>query len=485
MLGSCRRCPDRYTRRAQRTPLVMAAGASLLPCNGRSACGDYPLCPRYRPALEMRAPPYDPGNANGDGRAVPHEFIRVPPTFRGVLHDHSACPYGSEVLADHRREGDGIACAARNASASVSARPWTDPGAPPRNSSRCSARSSDFRVSRRPILRAVGVTGSVANRSLIHEAGWSWLPEPLVRQALEQGGHFSALQASQHGIGHGSLSYRVVRGQLLHVRRGVFRLATYQRTSLDHIYAAQIPVEGALDAGVVSHHSALEIFGLVPAGAGPVHVTVPRRHHSRRRKDGIVMHTSKTLAPEDVVDVQGIRATSVARSLVDTLQTRGVRQAPEIMRRAILQGLVSSKQFQAVARERPAWVAQSVDRITSEHPDGGADETESLTTRAGCLDCGGTAAGRQVRCVSCQTKVIRARIRDAGRRAQDRTMQRSSGRTGLPWTEEEDAILMNDTIPRIALAESLGRTYFAVGNRRRRLARDSDVTPMSSIGFKS
>lgn len=63
--------------------------------------------------------------------------------------------------------------------------------------------------------------------------------------------------------------------------------------------------------GVLSHHAAAELHG-APDLPQEMHVTVPRR----RRVGGMTLHTA-TLAPDDVVMVEGMPVTSVERTTYD------------------------------------------------------------------------------------------------------------------------------------------------------------------------
>jgi very-short-patch-repair endonuclease len=67
--------------------------------------------------------------------------------------------------------------------------------------------------------------------------------------------------------------------------------------------------------GVVSHRAAAALHGLDGVPGGALEITTPR--HTRPRLDGFVVHSTDTLERVDVLVLDGIRVTSVARTLAD------------------------------------------------------------------------------------------------------------------------------------------------------------------------
>jgi hypothetical protein len=77
---------------------------------------------------------------------------------------------------------------------------------------------------------------------------------------------------------------------------------------------------------VASHRAAASLLGM-PGAARWVEVTVP---HARRVKvEGIIVHRSRVLAPEDVGEVRGIPVTTAGRTIADLV---GVYPAPKLGR---------------------------------------------------------------------------------------------------------------------------------------------------------
>jgi very-short-patch-repair endonuclease len=66
----------------------------------------------------------------------------------------------------------------------------------------------------------------------------------------------------------------------------------------------------------LSHPTAADQLGLRRSGSATIHVTVPARG-GRLHRAGVVVHRSATLRPVDVITVDGLAVTSVARTLLD------------------------------------------------------------------------------------------------------------------------------------------------------------------------
>jgi hypothetical protein len=140
--------------------------------------------------------------------------------------------------------------------------------------------------------------------------------------AAEQDGAISIAQLRGAGLDRGAVQHRVRNGRLHPVHYGVYAWGHPKLGPRGLLWAAQLATDG-----VISHASAAWAWALLPPPALPVHVTVTRRLRSRR---GIRVHQSTTLAPEDVTDRDGLRVTTVARTLADLpprLQRRAAREA--------------------------------------------------------------------------------------------------------------------------------------------------------------
>ncbi|MFL5894549.1 MAG: type IV toxin-antitoxin system AbiEi family antitoxin domain-containing protein [Thermoleophilaceae bacterium] len=127
--------------------------------------------------------------------------------------------------------------------------------------------------------------------------------------ATRQHGVISRAQLLALGLSTQAIGRRIRAGRLHVVYRGVFAVGHKRLTRHGHWMAA---VLAGGEAAVLSHRSAAALWQLRP-NVNALDVTLPRK---RRDHSGIVFHSS--LLPSDEVTVQdGIRTTTVSRTLLD------------------------------------------------------------------------------------------------------------------------------------------------------------------------
>ncbi|HVP02558.1 MAG TPA: type IV toxin-antitoxin system AbiEi family antitoxin domain-containing protein [Solirubrobacteraceae bacterium] len=130
--------------------------------------------------------------------------------------------------------------------------------------------------------------------------------------AARQHGVITVAQLRELGLSTRAAGHRVAAGRLHRMHRGVFAVG-HHRVSLAGVRMAAVLAcgRGARLAG----RSAGALWGVLPAGAGPIEVTTPQRGRSGPR--GVLVHRTRVLAPDDTAIVDGIPVTSLARTLVD------------------------------------------------------------------------------------------------------------------------------------------------------------------------
>ena len=135
--------------------------------------------------------------------------------------------------------------------------------------------------------------------------------DTLYRVAEDQGGYFTAAQARQTGVSHRMLSHHVRNGRFQRVARGVYRLSHFPASPFEDLYIAWLRTG---PRSVISHESALALYGLSDVLPGEVHVTVPRTASRRRR--GLRQHTA-ALEPDEVTWREGLPVTTMPRTIAD------------------------------------------------------------------------------------------------------------------------------------------------------------------------
>lgn len=159
----------------------------------------------------------------------------------------------------------------------------------------------------------------------------------LYELADDQIGYFTAAQARAAGLHQVRLAQLHQRGDIERVTRGVYRLTRYPISPLgQYMEAALWPQVRRPDAhGVISHESALTIYGLSDASPAKVHVTVPIGIRIRRAVPIRMALHYADLTPTDVQQVDGVPVTTAARAIRDA---HASHLGPALIRQAIRDG---------------------------------------------------------------------------------------------------------------------------------------------------
>lgn len=173
--------------------------------------------------------------------------------------------------------------------------------------------------------------------------------------AERQAGYFSAQQAHSAGYSKALLSHHVKSGRFLRVRRGVYRLAQFPEMPHADLYIAWL---SAGEKAVLSHESALLLYGLTDLLPAEIHLTVLRT--ASRRLPGVRFHTAR-LEPQEIVWRQGLPVTALPRTIADLIRSgvaeEWVRQA---VQQALARGLVTEAALEEEARRRSRRVAAQI-----------------------------------------------------------------------------------------------------------------------------
>jgi very-short-patch-repair endonuclease len=134
----------------------------------------------------------------------------------------------------------------------------------------------------------------------------------IARLAAAQHGIVALLQLVMFGLSSSAVRNRVACGRLHRVHAGVYAVGHAPLTRNGHFIAAVFACGGD---STLSHREGAALRRLRPSSRVRVDVTSPTRRG--RQRAGIDAHYSSTLAPQDITLVEGIRCTSVARTLLD------------------------------------------------------------------------------------------------------------------------------------------------------------------------
>lgn len=162
--------------------------------------------------------------------------------------------------------------------------------------------------------------------------GERWF-QAAARIARQQHGFILSRQLRACGWSSGRIARMARDGRIVHVIDDVYEMPGHPMTWMRHLVLGILAVGHPASA---ARGTALALHGVRGyTMTGPRHLVVPYGLGARTTCPETIVHRSRTLEPPDVVVVDGIPATTPARSAVDLTELRGV--AP---RRRLLAELV-------------------------------------------------------------------------------------------------------------------------------------------------
>lgn len=183
----------------------------------------------------------------------------------------------------------------------------------------------------------------------------------LYQLAEQQAGYFTATQARDAGFSYSLLSYHTGTGRFNRVRPRVYRIVQFPSSPHEDLYVAWLQ---AGPQAVISHDSALALYGLSDLLPHRIHVTLPRS--ASRRRSGLQLHT-KRLEPDDVTRYEGLPVTTVLRTLNDvTAAGLADEQVQQAIQEALRRGLVTRESLLRLTASRGGRIKRLVDQVLRE-----------------------------------------------------------------------------------------------------------------------
>ncbi len=153
----------------------------------------------------------------------------------------------------------------------------------------------------------------------------------------------SRRQLAALGVGDKPILHRIRTRRLRRVHAGVYAVGAGP-VGLHGRYMAA--VLACAPGAVVSHRSAAALLDLAPVPSGPIDVMI-RRGGSRRR-DGVAVHTTRSLLPAEVMSSDGVPCTAAARTLLDLAAVVGERALDRALERTQSLGIFDRNELDAV-----------------------------------------------------------------------------------------------------------------------------------------
>ena len=165
--------------------------------------------------------------------------------------------------------------------------------------------------------------------------------ESVIRElAARQHGVVSREQLAAAGLPPHVIEYRVKKGRLERLYRGVYRVGPVAAMYEGETAAVLACGEGA----VLSRRSAALVWELMarPNATGPLHVTVAGRY--RNPGAGVRVHRVASLPPDETTVRHGIPITTPARTIIDLSVCARAREVEQALAQAERSGLASREQ---------------------------------------------------------------------------------------------------------------------------------------------
>ncbi len=137
--------------------------------------------------------------------------------------------------------------------------------------------------------------------------------------AVDQFGCFTTAQALEAGATRQSLEMMAKRGNIERVSHGLYRVNAIQVTRLDPYMEATL--WPGRQRGILSHETALELYGISDVNPEKIHVTVPKRFRTHRTVPSLYVLHHADLDAHEVSSFEGIPTTTAVRAIEDCHRT--------------------------------------------------------------------------------------------------------------------------------------------------------------------
>lgn len=167
--------------------------------------------------------------------------------------------------------------------------------------------------------------------------------EDLWEIAVEHHGVVTTWQAKEAGIPAVELRKLAARGALEHLGRGVYR---HRQVPFTHYTSLMAAVERIGPEAFLHGESVLAMFDLADVNPSAVQVAAPRR--VRVKVPRTIAVTTRTDVANDVVNYEGVPATTVFRALIDSAPRLMSDRLTSAADQALGAGLIDSREHKSV-----------------------------------------------------------------------------------------------------------------------------------------
>jgi very-short-patch-repair endonuclease len=148
--------------------------------------------------------------------------------------------------------------------------------------------------------------------------------------ARRQEGMVSHAQLLAAELGRGAIELRLRNGRLHPYCRGVYSVGHTRLTARARLWAAVLACGGP-GAALLGYRAAAAPWDLTTMPSGPIDVITLRRSSSR---NGIRVHRSKSLEPQDITHIDGLPLTTPTRTIIDLADQLAPHRLERVLHRA-------------------------------------------------------------------------------------------------------------------------------------------------------
>jgi very-short-patch-repair endonuclease len=186
-------------------------------------------------------------------------------------------------------------------------------------------------------------------RSSAQHAIPGWPDRAIAELAADQRTIVTRRQLLELGVSRQAIARAIARGRLSPIHRGVYSLVA--AAALPALALEQAAILACGPSAVLSHESALALWGLWDRPPGPVQLTVVAgASHAR---PGIVTHVTSSIDRRDVRRRERLPVTSPARALLDVAPRMPPRSIEHTLDTGIERGLISRTAVSELLRRHP------------------------------------------------------------------------------------------------------------------------------------
>jgi len=130
---------------------------------------------------------------------------------------------------------------------------------------------------------------------------------------------FTTAEAKKVGVSPQLLKHYLTKGLIERASHGVYRFPSDYGFDLENLIHETLK---AVPQGIISHKTALKLYGLTDKAPPNIDLTVPDKNVPKRKLENVKLHpVVQRMMRQGIQTVRKIRVTTVERTLVDLLRT--------------------------------------------------------------------------------------------------------------------------------------------------------------------